>query len=248
MKRAALCVGVNGYPPDSGLVPLKYAEADAHGLADVLCHRYGFDTTLLCGAQATRDAIEQALIKCGSGDIFLFFFAGHGQLLKGQYHLHPVDSRVSGAKAIPFEFFGREWQGDFGYEKVLAVIDACRNEAVGQRGQRGFSSVDSRDIVAATQGQRWVEVLYGCSEGQVSYEEDALGHGVFSHALLQALDQDYDYLDADRMAGATADYMKEWSKSDKDRRWQVAHRYHVPSLKDRLVLYPREKRTVVVQA
>ena len=38
---------------------------------------------------------------------------------------------------------------------------------------------ESRDIVTATQGRRWVEVLYGCSEGQVSYEEDALGHGVF---------------------------------------------------------------------
>ena len=115
-----------------------------------------------------------------------------------------MDSRAGGLRAIAFEFFVREWQGDFGYEKVLAVIDACRNEAVGLRGQRGFSSADSRDIVTVTQGRRWVEVLYGCSEGQVSYEEDTLGHGVFTHALLRALREKRDYLDTDVLAGATA--------------------------------------------
>ena len=78
---------------------------------------------------------------------------------------------------------------------------------------------------------------YGCSEGEVSYELDELGHGVFSHALLRALRRDYDCLDANTLADETADNIRDWCKSDLEGRSQVAYRYYSPS-KERIVLTP----------
>ena len=238
MKRAIL-IGINGYPAGSGLAPLKFAEADARQLGRALGGSLGFQTTLLLGRQATRESIEDAMAAVGQGELLLFFFAGHGQLIKGHYHLHPVDSVATGARAISFEFFHREWQGEtFGYEKVLAILDACRSEAVGMRGgQRGFSAEEVRDVVAATRGRRQVEVLYGCEEGQVSYEDPDLGQGILTHALLGVLAETQGYLDTDLLAGDAADRMKEWSQQDKQGRWQVAYQYRIPSVKQKLVLF-----------
>ena len=238
MKRAIL-IGINGYPAGSGLAPLKFAEADARQLGSALGGSLGFQTTLLLGRQATRESIEDAMAAVGQGELLLFFFAGHGQLIKGHYHLHPVDSVATGARAISFEFFHREWQGEtFGYEKVLAILDACRSEAVGMRGgQRGFSAEEVRNVVAATRGRRQVEVLYGCEEGQVSYEDPDLGQGILTHALLGVLAETQGYLDTDLLAGDAADRMKEWSQQDKQGRWQVAYQYRIPSVKQKLVLF-----------
>jgi formylglycine-generating enzyme required for sulfatase activity len=236
----AVLIGINDYPDNSGLVPLRFAEADARELAARLERACGFKTTLLLGVDATREAIEDAVEARGEGEVCLFFFAGHGQMIKGLYHLHPVNSEAGGKRAIPFEFFHRTWHSpEFRFGKVFAVLDACRNEAVGIRGQRGFSASEARDVLAATHGHRLVEVLYGCQEGQVSFEDESLGHGVLTHGLLGVLDERLAYLDTDYLAGAAADRMKAWSRRDPRHRWQVAHRYAVPSLVDRIVLVGR---------
>jgi heme-degrading monooxygenase HmoA len=81
-----------------------------------------------------------------------------------------------------------------------------------------------------------VEVLYGCEIGGVSYEDGALGHGVLTHGLLGVLNEEPGYLDSDLLAGAATDRMREWSDQDPEGRWQLARRYSVPSLRNRIVL------------
>ncbi|MBP7053443.1 MAG: caspase family protein [Phycisphaerae bacterium] len=236
MKRFALLIGINGYRPLSGLMPLKYAEADAAALADLLSEQCGFETTTLLGQQATRDAIEESLFSAGQGDIFLFFFAGHGQMLSGQYKLHPVDSTASGLRSLSFPELTRHWQCELGYERVLAIIDACRSEMCGVRGSRGFEPAASRDISTSIQGNKWIEVLYGCLEGQVSYEVDDFGHGLMTRALMEIIGNPPGELDTNTLSGAAADWMRAWSRSDQQARFQEVSRYHRPSLTERIIL------------
>jgi branched-chain amino acid transport system substrate-binding protein len=77
----ALIIGINSYT-DQRFVPLGEAEHDAQALAEVLAAPpYGFQTTLLMGHSATRQAILQALFQlrsAGQDDRVLVFFAGHG--------------------------------------------------------------------------------------------------------------------------------------------------------------------------
>jgi hypothetical protein len=147
-----------------------------------------------------------------------------------------MDSTAEGRRALPFESLSRHWHfGDFGYGKVLSIIDACRNEFNWQtRGARGFHS--SRDIELALNGNKLVEVLYSCSEGEVSWEDDTLAHGIFTHSLLEVMRQHDGELDTHRLSGLTNDQLQNWCRSQGGRKRQRARRYYEPSEKNRIVL------------
>lgn len=230
MIKHAVLVGINQYGPESGLTDLKYAEADASDLAKVLEGKYGFRTKPLLGKEASRDALEQSLLSCGEGELFLFFFAGHGQLIRGQYRLHPADSYRSGFRTLSLDDLGGFWRHGFGYEKVLAILDACRHEMGGARGENGFDTQSARRVHTLIEAERWVEILYGCSEGQVSYEDDELGHGLLTHALLQVLRRDHERLSAGILAGAAGDTMRDWCEEDQLGRRQEVVRHARSSL------------------
>ena len=80
-QKHALLIGVNEYDENSSLAPLRFAEADAKALAEVLKELYGFKVTLLTGEKARREQIFMELENLAQSwqeGIFLFFFAGHG--------------------------------------------------------------------------------------------------------------------------------------------------------------------------
>lgn len=233
MTKEALLIGINRYGERSGLAPLRYAEADAAELARALAERCGFRARTLLGAAATGQAVQDALLTVEQAETFVFFFAGHGQDIRRQYCLHPVDSTASGIGVLPFETIARHFAWDFPGERVLILLDACRNELHrGGRGAGGFHA--ARDIERAAAGERLVEVLYGCSDGEVSYEEEELGHGVFTDALLKVLRADEGELDTQALANRANDLMRDWWRLSG--RVQRAKRYHEPSERHRIVL------------
>ncbi|MDO5675807.1 MAG: SUMF1/EgtB/PvdO family nonheme iron enzyme [bacterium] len=245
MTKHALLIGINEYGEKSGLSPLRFAERDADELAVVLESRYGFSVDTLLGQAATRLAIEERLEKLGSGDTFVFFFAGHGQEVRGQYCLHPAGSWASGRGSLPFEWLSRHWSRGLGYSKVLSIVDACRNEFNwASRGARGFAS--SRDIELSMVGDNLVEVLYGCSDGEVSYEEEELGHGVFTSSLLQVLREHEGELDSRLLADKANDVMRAWCAQS--HRQQRARRYYEPSEQHRIILRHRPEVVVAGEA
>ncbi len=94
MQKKALLIGINGYKPGSGIPALKYAECDAAELGDVLSERCGFECETLLGPDASRNRILKALEGAGSGELFLFFFAGHGIHSSAGSHLLTSNSRI----------------------------------------------------------------------------------------------------------------------------------------------------------
>ena len=241
MTRKALLIGINEYSDVQKLPSLAYAEADATGLAKALCEDCGFETELLVGDKATRDSIESALLGVGEGDTFLFFFAGHGQLQFGRYLLHPHDSNANGMRALSFNEIATTWQHGFGFERVLAVLDSCRNESRGARGGSGLDRESSELIRAATRGMRWVEILYSCGEGECSYEIEDLGHGLFTSCLLKSLQEQRGRLTAQDWAGAAGDLMRASSLRDQPTRPQVCYRYAPESLTHHIIVRPGPK-------
>jgi uncharacterized caspase-like protein len=83
--RRALLVGVENYPEENRWPKLRGPRADVAALRGVLIERAGFradDVHTLLDEEATGDSIRQgftALIDASaSGDLLLFYFAGHG--------------------------------------------------------------------------------------------------------------------------------------------------------------------------
>ncbi|NWH04818.1 SUMF1/EgtB/PvdO family nonheme iron enzyme [Desulfobacter latus] len=180
MKQQGLFIGVNEYEKDSGLGSLKFAEKDADHISKIFSSRYGFEVDTLLGKAATRAGIEDALDNYRGGDLFVLFYAGHGGEHRGQYNLFPSGSNANGRRALDFSVLSRILQYDLGFSKILILLDACRNENRvydnKRRSTPGFYA--SRDIEAVLMGDSYVDIIYGCGEGQVSYEAEELEHGL----------------------------------------------------------------------
>jgi len=78
MKKA-VCIGINNYPGTSS--DLAGCVNDAKDWAALL-QGYGFETSLMLDAQATRQAVKSALSglvsSAGAGDVVVFTYSGHG--------------------------------------------------------------------------------------------------------------------------------------------------------------------------
>lgn len=106
-KRRGLFIGVNHYDENSNLTSLQWAEDDARQLAEVFEQQFGFRNAVLTGSDATRDNIEKELNRCKKdepGELFAFFFAGHGTFMDNAYNLYPSGSTLEGDGAMQFIF------------------------------------------------------------------------------------------------------------------------------------------------
>ena len=195
-KKWALCVGAGEYT--KGLAPLKYAAGDARAFAAALETAYGFDPTTVglladgadagatskaAGTPTSTNVLGELNRLLGDkrldrGDLFVFYFSGHGVgTAKGDY-LMPTDVPESEATArgIPVREVVRRLVGA-GLKNVLIVADACRSGGKNEFG-RELQDLGRKANIA---------ILLGCAPGQCSYEAPALQHGVFTHFLIRSM-------------------------------------------------------------
>lgn len=95
-RRRAVCVGINDYP--GSFNDLSGCVNDANDWAEVLQGTFGFnDISMILDAQATRDAMLQALknlvIEAGPGDVLAFTYSGHGTWEYDQPNGDEADNR-----------------------------------------------------------------------------------------------------------------------------------------------------------
>lgn len=191
----AVVVGVNRYD-DPSIPALRYAEADARALAEFLKTSPGSpvknpdDVELLTGAQATKlavlQAIEGSLLKRATHkeDMAIFYFAGHGYSQSERYYLAGVDCRKESLRTTGI---GREelqglW-GDIAAERKLFLADACHSG--GLQGMRGDNLIH-QGLAKLGSGKGSFTIL-AAGPKQQSAEDEQLGHGVFTFALLEGL-------------------------------------------------------------
>ena len=229
MNRYALLVGVNEYA-DRRIPPLQFAEHDARELARVLKRRYGFVTRCLTGKKARRGEVLARLSNgvlgpglphMGKDDQFLFFFAGHGELVGGSYVLHLLSAAPQSMhNSLAIRDLSFHLREKVPCARCMCVLDACRNLArPGARGTPVLDEASWRDVRAMWRDSRekFIEILFGCSEGEQSLEDENLGHGILTYHLKQILTEH------DASAGRTFQTLA-CRAGDRMRGWLGAHR------------------------
>jgi hypothetical protein len=203
MNRHALLVGINRYR-DDGINPLACATQDVLKLAVLLENYCAFnEVACLVDDQATKAGIHEGIRRlCGplrSGDLFLFYFAGHGY----------EDRQTRQQTLLPFEVsladLGEKLQPDLvfvrGVEEATArtgcrrflVLDVCRTSLW----------ADTRDVVAGPSpevvqdirnvveqeaaGKPPLVAVCSCSPGQRAHELKQLGRSAFGRAFEELL-------------------------------------------------------------
>jgi hypothetical protein len=208
MIRRAVVVGVDTYT-HAAFEKLRYAESDARSVrafllslpppcaferVDWLCDKN--DLEILAH-------VRTCVAGLGRGDLFLFYFAGHGvqQLAGGQHLLLCRDAMPEVLEtensngAIPLRTLDRICSGPF--DRVL-IFDACRkpspagapglrmrDTASSQSGGDAFREI-ARGSAALPMRGRTVAV-WSCNDGERAAESDTLRAGLFTHALLAQL-------------------------------------------------------------
>ena len=136
-KRVALVVGNDAY---TGLPALSNAVSDARAMGASL-RDSGFQVTAIenAGLKALATGVQKFLDNLDRGDVALFYYSGHGLQLRGENYLAPVDlaardpieARYGSVNAMEvlerMEISGADLQ--------IMILDACRNNPFGGRGE-----------------------------------------------------------------------------------------------------------------
>ena len=173
----------NVYP-----VEVKHPADSAQDLAAQLSPVIGQDhIKLLLNSQATNAdifyAIEWLAEKAGADDTALFYFCGHS----APQNFATFDYFVSDSQLA-------DWLDKVNSQKVVIILDTC------------YAGSFRKEL-----GQNGRVVLMGCQPYESSMEDRELGHGVFTHYILQAF-SDFDITDANSNYELSAEEIFEYAK------------------------------------
>lgn len=188
-----LAVGISEYP---GPLKLNYAAKDAQTLAKTwqaagkgLYRKV--EVKVLTDKGATRRAILQGLTwlrkQMTQRDVGVLSFAGHGDKdHDGKFYLLPVDVDPDDllSTAVPGDLVQSALATMPG--RVIVLLDACHSGAVGggRRSRAGLTDDLVRDLVSDDYG---VIVLCSSMGREVSLEDPAVEHGLFTLAIVEGL-------------------------------------------------------------
>ncbi len=195
MKRHALFVGVDQYA-DPTIQNLNFSSEDATELASAfkLLLKFNRVEKLLNPAHSADvvDVVKDMTHGLGPGDLFLFFFAGHGFRVKENHVLVCAKDEYAELEdeyaGLPVGQLKKRMRGPW---NRMLVFDACQNDIRATRGaDMGATGRDlklihtSNDDISDSGCQI---IVTACSEGQKALEVSDLGHGLFTSAFLDSV-------------------------------------------------------------
>ena len=193
-KQRALVVGVSTYAPPLNNLPA--VSADVREIAKTLSSRHGIyrstGVMVLTEKQATKQEVLKALRKVFWGakadETIFVYLAGHGDVEKRAYYFlaqdtDPYNLTVTG---VPLSEIKRFFDST-ACRRVFLWLDCCRSGGIIARNRTVAKDLASiRREIGVVQGEGKI-IIAACTESQSAYEDNKIGHGLFTHALLRGL-------------------------------------------------------------
>lgn len=216
-------IGINHY---QHLQPLSYAQADIQGLERFFCEearvhprqtltftdnsswvneRGTYPTKKNLTAWLRQGFYPNAAAAPGSS-VLWFAFSGYGIQHEGEDYLLPVDGKLDNpvGTGIPVrEVFDALRQQGAG--KIIALLDMNRSGAVLGNGEVGEQTLELA-------GQMGIATVLSCKPDEFSHETSALGHGMFTASVLEALRYYRSDVTLDLLNNYLGDRLKELSE------------------------------------
>ncbi|MGR9281434.1 caspase family protein [Rhizobium johnstonii] len=139
---------------------------------------------------AVRDQLSYTIRNLSEDDLFIFYYAGHGFHGSGGNRLSTYDTNRSnvGGTSLQMREDLLEPLAESECRQALVFVDACAEQF--------REVVESRDVIANLEVEEveefldsgwYLGVFLSCSPGEKSYPAAKLGHGIWTHFLLEAL-------------------------------------------------------------
>ncbi|MEM4202155.1 MAG: SUMF1/EgtB/PvdO family nonheme iron enzyme [Candidatus Hadarchaeum sp.] len=132
--------------------------------------------------------LRLTLQSLGPNDFILVAFAGHGIRLEGRSYLCPADAQLEASSLIEVDTVYKLLEEASARFKLF-IVDACQNEGRQPKAdvQTRFAFKAGAFSLLSQNVPPGILLLASCSPGQEALEDPELGHGVFSHYLIQGL-------------------------------------------------------------
>jgi serine/threonine protein kinase len=211
-RGAAIVVGVNNYRHGSSLTPLPMARRDARTLARLfvdpaVCAFPREKVSLLVAEKAVRSRIVRRLSdwlpqQARGTELAIIYFAGHGTTdhiggkQEGYLLPHDADPRHIKDRGIAMGDLV-EWIKDIEAESLVVILDCCHAGSLITSCEGISVRSGLRDLVIPPSilhrltGQGRF-LMASCGEGEKSIEVAELGHGLFTHYLIQGIRKEGD--------------------------------------------------------
>jgi len=196
-EKWGIMIGVKNYDDDE-ITDLTYTGSDATAIYKMLIdpQKGGFDkehVKLLTDDSETRPTRRNILSelrnlsdasKSAEVDTILFYFAGHGIESEGVSYLLPSDSdyKILEDTAVSLDNVRRRF-GAIKADKKVIILDACHSGG-------GWARVDASNPELMKGGE--FTILSSAKRAQVAHEDKNIGHGAFTHFLINALNGEAD--------------------------------------------------------
>jgi hypothetical protein len=122
-------------------------------------------------------------------DVFVFFLAGHGKTVEGEYHFIPADFSFSGDDPIRQNGIAQarwqEWMAGIKARKSVMIYDTCESGSV--TGTRSLDAALSQSAAVERLTRAMGRTILSASTDDAPALEGYQGHGVLTYALLSAL-------------------------------------------------------------
>ena len=199
----AVIVGLENYrKPKSGdaLPSVAYAHADADAVSEAVQEIFknlpasDVEIEVMTDADASlvavRDHLAYTIRNLSADDLFIFYYAGHGFHGAGGNRLSTYDTnRLNIADTtLSMRDALLEPLSQSVCEQGLIFIDACAEhfrDVVQSRDVIG--NLDPHEVDEFLDSGWYLGAFLSCSPGEKSYPSNALGHGIWTHFLLEAL-------------------------------------------------------------
>ena len=213
IRRWAILVGVNDYVHVS---KLNYCVNDITTLHDEML-RHGYEEKrMFCLTTRSESGasfyptranigrlINQVFGQMQKGDQILIVLSGHGLMIDGKSYFCPEDAdpKQPETTLINIEKLYELLDQSNATNKML-IVDACRNrptdskedvpkeivDTMSRNPLEGFKSADgTKGIEKLPPPPQGIALLSSCNEGEFSFEDKNLGHGVFTHFLIEGI-------------------------------------------------------------
>jgi formylglycine-generating enzyme required for sulfatase activity len=184
-KQVALVIGNASY---ANFGQLKNPVNDADAMSRKL-GQLNYDVLLVknAGRRAMAQKVEEFIGRLGSGDVGLFYYAGHGVQVEGENYLVPVDFDGQSEIDVRVDAYAitkvQERMERSGAQLNILVLDACRNNPfrfAGRSGTRGWAAMN------AGQG---TFIAFATAPGSTASDNLQGDNGLFTKYLLAALSE-----------------------------------------------------------
>lgn len=197
-----LAVGINEYKNPK--LSLNYAKPDAQTFGRLMDDKAtnlfkSIELHALYDKDATKEKILSTLDELKDEvhqeDVFIFYYAGHGSMVDNQFYFIPTEAlRLYDAGSLSKEAIEAVvLQEKFKHIKALKqliIMDACQSGgSVELLANRGASE---EKAIAQLSRSAGIHVMASAGSEQFAAEFASLGHGLFTHVLIRALQGEAD--------------------------------------------------------